>query len=289
MKTLEYLSDPSLRSLFVPALVASVALAVMCSLLSVLVVLKRMAFIGQGISHAAFGGIGIAVALGVAGSSSPRDAFLTFLIVLVFCLGSGVLIAALTGRGGQPSPRSAGKEPDTIIGVVLVGAMSLGAVLLHLFSTRAVSWETFLFGDILSVGVFDAVLAWVLALATIAVLFLTRRKLIFWAFDGATARAMGVPDRLMQLLLLLLLSLATVTAMKLAGVVLATALLVLPGATALRCSGKLSTVLLLSGVFSIVGVLGGIVLSFERDWLPGASIVLLMCTFYIAALLIRRT
>ena len=58
MKTLEYFSDPLLRDQFLPAFLAGLALAVLCSLLSVLVVLKRMAFIGQGISHAAFGGIG---------------------------------------------------------------------------------------------------------------------------------------------------------------------------------------------------------------------------------------
>lgn len=288
MKTIEYLSDPMLRDSFLPAFVAGLALAVLCSLLSVLVVLKRMAFIGQGISHAAFGGIGIAAAVGVAGSTAAGASLATFFIVLAFCLGSGLLIAGLSKRAGESGNLNAGKEADTVIGIVLVAAMSLGAILLHKFSQRTVSWESYLFGSILDVYWTDAIIAWVVALLTLATLFVTRRKLIFWAFDAATARAMGVPDRAMNLLLLLLVSVATVTAMKLAGVVLATALLVLPGATALRLSGKGATVLVLSSIVSVVGVLAGMVMSFELDWLPGATIVGTLSLMYAGAWIAKR-
>jgi len=288
MQTIEYLQNPDLRDQFLPAIIAGCALGVLCSLLSVLVVLKRMAFIGQGISHAAFGGIGIAAAVGVAGSSAAGASLATFFIVLAFCLGSGLLIAALSKRAGESGGTNAGKEADTIIGIVLVAAMSFGAILLHRFSTKTVSWETFLFGSILEVYWTDAIIAWVVALATVATLFITRRKLIFWAFDPATARAMGVPDRAMNVLLLLLVSVATVTAMKLAGVVLATALLVLPGATALRLAWRGARVLLLAGVISVVGVLAGLVLSFELNWLPGATIVTVLSVVYAVAWAITR-
>ena len=87
MQTIEYLQNPDLRDQFLPAIIAGCALGVLCSLLSVLVVLKRMAFIGQGISHAAFGGIGIAAAVGVAGSSAAGASLATFFIVLALHLG----------------------------------------------------------------------------------------------------------------------------------------------------------------------------------------------------------
>jgi ABC-type Mn2+/Zn2+ transport system permease subunit len=288
MKTLEYFSDPLLREQFLPAFLAGLALAVLCSLLSVLVVLKRMAFIGQGISHAAFGGIGIAAAVGVAGSSAAGASLATFFIVVAFCLASGLLIAGMSRRAGEGASRNAGKEADTVIGIVLVGAMSMGAILLHKFSTRTVSWESYLFGSILDVYWTDAIIAWVVAIGTTITLFLTRRKLVFWAFDAATARAMGVPDRAMNLLLLLLISVATVTAMKLAGVVLATALLVLPGATALLLSWRSSRVLALSVLLSVFGVLAGLVLSFELEWLPGATIVGVLSVCYGVAWLVKR-
>jgi ABC-type Mn2+/Zn2+ transport system permease subunit len=99
---------------------------------------------------------------------------------------------------------------------------------------------------------------------------------------------MGVPDRAMNLLLLLLISVATVTAMKLAGVVLATALLVLPGATALLLSWRSSRVLALSVLLSVFGVLAGLVLSFELEWLPGATIVGVLSVCYGVAWLVKR-
>jgi len=84
----------------------------------------------------------------------------------------------------------------------------------------------------------------------------------------------------MNVLLMVLLSLATVTAMKLAGVVLATAMLVLPGALALRVSSRSRVVLVLACVAAVLGVLGGIVVSFEWNWPTGASIVMVLAGMF---------
>ncbi len=118
MKTLHYLTDPDLAPIFWPPVVTALAVAAMCSLVSVLVVLKRLAFIGQGISHAALGGVGVAVALGFVGAGLGH-ATGQFVVVLAFCLGSALLIGAMSEKGKT--------EGDTAIGVVLVGTMSLGA------------------------------------------------------------------------------------------------------------------------------------------------------------------
>jgi ABC-type Mn2+/Zn2+ transport system permease subunit len=276
MKTIDYLTQ---SGLFWPAVVAGLAIATLCALLSVLVVLKRMAFIGQGISHAALGGIGVAAAAGVLGSATGAGLAAQFAIVLAFCLGSGLLIGWMSRRRGA----AASLEADTAIGIVLVASMSLGAVLLHAYSRSTVSWESFLFGSLMDVGWPDAWIAWGVALATLATLWLARRPLLFWAFDASGAAASGVRGFAMQLVLLTLLSLATVTAMKLAGVVLATAMLVLPGAAALRLSDRLWRVLCLAGAFALLGVCGGLVISFELDWLPGASIVAALCAIFALA------
>lgn len=285
MRTLEYLSDPALRGLYWPAVITGLALAALCALLSVLVVLKRLAFIGQGISHAALGGLGVAAACGVLGVGLSAGAFVAqYAIVLAFCIASGLLIAQMTRRAGDGRGAARGvDEADTAIGIVLVASMSLGAILLHQFSRTTVSWESFLFGSILDVALPDALVAWCVAIATLLTLWWVRRPLLFWAFDGASARAMGVSERGMSLLLLTLLALATVTAMKLAGVVLATAMLVLPGATALRLSRRLAPVLALAMGCALLGVLGGLLLSFELDWLPGASIVTVLTLLFVLA------
>jgi len=277
VNTWRYLTDPSLAGLYWPGIAAALALVLMCALLSVVVVLKRLAFIGQGISHAAFGGVGIAAIAGLAATGAapaPMHGVPQFLIVLGFCVGAALLIGFLTDRGAA--------RADTVIGIVLVASMAIGAILIAR-SRNNLSWESFLFGSLLSVNRADAVMGWALAALTLAGLWLMRRSLIFWAFDEPAAVAFGVRAAPVKMLLMLLLAGATVTAMKLAGVVLATALLVMPGAIALRLSVRLASVLLLSVAAAAAAILGGIVVSFEFDLPTGACIVCVMTVLYALA------
>lgn len=270
VRTIEYLFGPD-SALFWPGVVAGAAIAVQGALLSVFVALKRMAFIGQGVSHAAFGGIGLAALLGVtAGATMP--------LVAVFCVLTALGVA--WGAGKRSS------KADELIGLFLVGSMALGAIAatLHLRmhgGARALpSWDALLFGSILSVGPRDAAMAWGSAIVTATALFLARRGLVFWSYDEPAAEAFGVRTRAMQSLLLVLLALAVVTAMKLAGVVLATALLVAPGASALKLSDRLSGVFAWSLGLSALGVGAGLAASFELDLPPGACVVGALIAIY---------
>lgn len=271
MKTWEYLANPEMAGLVWPALFAGLAIAVLCSTLSVLVVLRRMAFIGQGISHAAFGGVGVAACVATAWHGAGALPAVQFAIVLVFCFGAAMLIGLIAARGKT--------EADSAIGIVLVFAMAMGAVLLRAAGTNT-AVESFLFGDILTVRWADAALAWGAAGVVVGVLWVARRPMRFWAFDEPAAAAWGVPSRAMSLLLLAMLALATVTAMKLAGVVLTTAMLVLPGASALRVSRRWRTVQGACGAVALLGVAGGIVASFELDLAVGPAIVLVLTLLY---------
>ncbi len=282
MTTLRYLSDPTMAGLLLPGIVAALAIAVLCAGLSTLVVLKRMAFIGQGISHAAFGGIGVAAVLGLAASPSgpaPAGGLWQFLIVTAFCLAAALGVGWIARRGRT--------EPDTAIGIILVGSMALGAILLG-FARSGVAWESILFGSVLNASWTETALAVALTLAVAAILVHVRRPMLFWGFDEPAAEAFGVSVRAMRLLLLLLLALATVAAMRLAGVVLATALLVLPAAGALRTSRRLGAVLARSVSIGVVGVSGGLVLSFEAGLQPGASIVMVLALLFGGACAVGR-
>lgn len=267
MNTLRYLTDPQLAPLFLPGLITGLAMAIMCSCLSVLVVLKRMSFIGQGISHAAFGGMGIAAILGLTGLGA--SAVGQFGIVVAFCLASALMIAWLSSRGSTSS--------DTAIGIVLVGSMCLGAILLHLAIQRRGSggpgWESILFGSIYGLSITEAWVAVIVAILVLAAIWWFRRPLIFWAFDEPSSAAFGIPGRAMRNLLLVLLCLAIVTAMKVSGVVLATAMLVLPAASALCLSDRLWRALVLAELIGLAGVLAGTILSMELEWPPGPSVV----------------
>lgn len=274
MQTLEFLSDPELRAIYLPAILGGLAVVLMCGLLSVFVVLKRLSFVGQGVSHSAFGGLGVAAvvaALVPSISGSGTD----FIIVVAFCIGAALGMAALSDRRSL--------HADTAIGIVLVAAMALGAILVEFArglaqrsgsGVRVQSWESILFGSISGIGAGDALLAWGLAALVAIVMFAVRRPLLFWAFDETSAPAFGVPGPALRLVLMVLLAVAVVTAMKLAGVILATALLVLPGAAALRLSDRLWTVVVLALGAGVVSLLAGLVIHFELNWQPGPSIVL---------------
>lgn len=303
MRTIEYLTDPNLAPIYAPSLVAGLAIALVCGVLSVPVVLKRLAFVGQGVSHAAFGGVGLAFILGISGIAAPdatpaqalAQELGLFGIVLGFCVLAALGIARLT-RSGQT-------RPDTAIGIVLVGAMAIGFLLIQVDSqlaeaarqrgadagVRPPSVEAVLFGSFLAVGWADAVLAWGVALGALGVTALTRRPMLFWAFDEPAALAFGVPVERVRTILLVLLSLTIVTTMRLAGVVLATALLVLPGAIALRLSLRLVPVVAWSIAMAIVGVLVGLIASFELDLQPGPCIVGVLVALFTAAIGLSRT
>jgi ABC-type Mn2+/Zn2+ transport system permease subunit len=286
LNTFTYLFNPDYAALFWPPVVTGLAIAVLSAALSVLVVLKRLAFVGQGVSHAAFGGVGLAFVFGLtgavgatAGEAFARDLGL-FVVVLAFCVAAALAIARLSDRGTT--------RPDTAIGIVLVASMAVG-FLLHRWSVSLAGRggrppppgiEAVLFGSILDVGFSDIVLAWIVVAVVCATLWYVRRPLLFWVFDEPAAEAFGVAGGRMKTLLMVLLALAIVLTMRLAGVVLATAMLVLPGAAALQLSDRMGRVLWLSLAAAVVGVLGGLVASFEWDLQPGPCIVLALAGLY---------
>lgn len=276
MKTVQLLTDPDyadMRHIVLIAMVAGLSVVVMCGILSPLVVIKRLGFVGQGVSHSAFGGIGIAAVLGAAGWIVPGGGA-EFAVIVAFCIAAALGMASVSDRRTTPV--------DTAIGMFLVGSMALGAVLVQASGTQA-SWESILFGSILVAGEREAIAGWVLACAISLAAWWWRRPMLFWTFDEESASAFGVPAKRMKLTLMILLTLAVVTAMKLAGVILATALLVLPGAIALRLSDRLWSVMALSVGAGVVGLLGGFVASIEFNWQAGPSMVLVLTLLFAAA------
>ena len=273
MGTYSLLTEPDLsdmRHIVLTALVAGLSVVVMCGILSPLVVVKRLGFVGQGVSHSAFGGIGIAAVLGAAGWLVPGGAA-EFAVIVAFCIAAALGMASVSDRRTTPV--------DTAIGMFLVGSMALGAVLVQASGSQT-SWESILFGSILVAGEREAAAGWMLAAAIALAAWWWRRPLLFWTFDEDSAAAFGVPARRMKLTLMILLTLAVVTAMKLAGVILATALLVLPGAIALRLSDRLWTVIGLSVCAGVVGLLGGFIASIEFNWQAGPSMVLVLTVLF---------
>lgn len=281
MEALQILREPYVQQ----AIVASLAIGVVCSLLSVLVVLKRMAFIGQGISHAGFGGIGTAALLGYTGLAHrwEQDG-----VVLVFCVATAMLIGVLS--------RSKRVESDTAIGILLAATMAWGAMAqnlrVELQAWPAYSkwvgafeytppWDTILFGSLLNVGAAGMWTAVALAIAVVLLCAGLFKELSFYAFDETVSRVYGVPATLLHYLVLIVLALVTVVSLRLVGIILVSALLVIPGATAMLLTRRLSAVLWTAGGIGVVSTMGGLGISLiVRKLSPGPCIVMVLTVIF---------
>jgi len=277
-----------------PAILAALVIAVMGGALSVFVVLKRLAFIGQGISHAAFGGVGIALVLGVHGATT-MGTIGQLSIVVAFSIAAALWIAALS--------RSHHGRIDTAIGLVLSASMALGFVLFTLAESKHGHddhghaahgsedqhhlIEDILFGNILSTDWTKAAIAIAVAIAILLVTWFNRRRFIFWAFDEPVVDAYGLSSKRTTNTFLVLLALAVVMAMQIAGVVLAAAMLVLPGAAALNLTSKLRPVFIYSILIGTAGAALGMFIGINAGYPAGPTIVLTQSILYLITLIIK--
>jgi zinc transport system permease protein len=268
------------------ALAGGAGLALVCGLLSVFVVLKRMSFIGEGIAHGAFGGVGIALLAGlfVAEIRPPlaRDG-----VVAVFCVATAVAIGYLSRRGRLTE--------DTAIGICLVAAMALGVLLLdvraHWLEGLIASGRVdrgsvgytpqlhdLLFGDILMLGWPEVIVNCGLALAVTLGVLMFFKELVFFIFDEETAEVFGIRTGLLYYGLLVALGLAVAATMRSLGVILVSALLILPGASARYWSNRIGRVTVISAVLAVAGLVAGLLLSIYLRYVSPAAVIVLTLT-----------
>jgi len=279
VETFKYLFGPT-ASVFWPGVIAALSVALVAGLLSPLVVVRRLAFVGQGVSHAAFAGLGLALVITWATGGAVAGAGLTSAMLMLVSLAAGALMARLSSSA--PGTNAASPSGDTAIGVVMVAGMAIGYLLTRLAAGHVreltgrtpPDLESVMFGSVVSVSWPDAWITLLMCAAVVGVAWWHRRAIVLWAIDEEGAEAFGVRTSRVRLLAMLLLSVLVVMAVRVAGVVLATAVLVLPGAAALRCRRQFSGVLIWSVALSVGAVLAGGIAAFELDLPPGPAIVL---------------
>lgn len=252
------------------ALLAAVWIGVVCGALGFFVVLRRLAFIGVGISHSAIGGVALGVVLGL----SP--------------LATGAAFAAAVALAIAVVGRRGGLSEDTVIGVFFSGSMALGVVLFSLERGYQQDLFGYLFGNVLAVSAGELAVLGTLGAAVLAALALGFRPLFFTAFDEEVARAYGHPVDALNAALLVLLAATVVIGVRLVGVILVEALLVIPAATAAIWAQHYRGQLLLSmGLGASAGVVG-LALAYQLDLAAGGSIVLVAVAAFLLSVVVRR-
>ena len=274
-------------SSILPALFTATAIALSCAILSVFVVSRRWAFIGEGIAHSGFGGAGTVWLLILLFPKLGGEGmeWLPYLGVVVFCIATAIGIGYFTRSGSINS--------DAAIGIFLVASLAWGIlaqyIYRHVRGVDPVGWDTFLFGDMRGLSVQFAIGAVLLCLAVVAIVVGLGREIVAYAFDPTTAEASGVRVGFIHYLLMILMSLTIVIGVRLAGNVLVTALLVLPGATALLLCRTLRSAVLMSLVVAIIGAVGGLGIHFWRAFIPtGPAIVLILFGQFLIAYAVQK-
>ena len=268
----------------VPAVATTAAVAVACAVLSVFVVSRRWAFIGEGISHSGFGGAGTVWLLALA--FPALDAlWAVYAGVILSCLATGAGIAYFSRARAAGPART---NTDAVIGIFLVASVAWGLLAQHVYRTSRgavpTGFDDFFLGNMTGLSPQFAVAAVLLCAAVVAVVGLLGKEIVYYCFDPAMAAASGVAAPFVHYLLILLVTVTIVVGARVAGSILVTALLVLPGATALLLSDRLRTTLAASVIVGLVGAAGGTLVRWRWPFLPtGPAIVLVMFVSFVSA------
>jgi manganese/iron transport system permease protein/iron/zinc/copper transport system permease protein len=236
-------------------LVATVAGA-LCGLVGTFVVLRRMSYIGHGLSHAVFGGAAVAAVVGVN-----------------FFLGAGlwgVASALLIGRVARR--RIVGS--DAAIGVVTTASFALGLALFGLYGQARQSTEALLFGSVLGVDEIDIAVVVGVALASAVAVTLGYRALLFSTFDPEVAEVSGLRVDRLDALLMVVLAVVILATTQVLGAVLVAATLVIPATVARMLTDRFARMLWLSTAIGAACGFAGMVASYHLDIASGAAVVL---------------
>jgi manganese/iron transport system permease protein len=262
-----YLTDPWASEFMVRSLLALVMVSIVCAVMGSFVVVKGMAFIGDALAHASFGGVAAAFVLG--GS---------------IYLGAAVA-AILTSLGIVFVSRRAGLRFDTAIGVLFVGAFALGILIVSRQEGYMVDLFSFVFGNVLGVGQDDLLLIAAVGAAVLVLVALFYKELLFTAYDPAMAAAAGLPVAAVQYGLLGLIALAIVISLKAVGIVLVVAMLVTPAATAQLLVRRLHLIMVVGAGIGIVSSVVGLYLSYHADVAASAAVVLTATVLFLLTFL----
>ncbi len=250
------------------ALIAAVIVGAVSAVVGSFVILKGMAFIGDALPHASFGGVAIAFAAGFSLHLGGAIAALLAALAIGFIARRGLV------------------RYDTAIGIVFIAAFALGILIVSLQSGYVVDLFTFVFGNVLGVSWTDVWLTAGLGGFILAMVALFYKDLLFTAYDPSMAAASGVPVNAMQYGLLALIGLTVVIALQVMGIVLVLAMLVAPAATAQLLTRRLPPMMAVGALVGALSALGGLYIAWYADVSASAAIVLTATGFFFLAFLL---
>ncbi|MCB0019567.1 MAG: metal ABC transporter permease [Anaerolineales bacterium] len=265
---MSWLLEPLQFSFIVRALLAAVAVGIVCSVLGTYVVLQGMAFFGDALAHTILPGVVIA-----------------FLLGWPLALGA-LIVGILTALGiGWLTEKGELKE-DTAIGVIFAGMFALGIALLSTTGTYTVDLAHFLFGNLLGVTANDLWLIAGLSLVVLLTIIAFYKEFLVISFDEILAVTLRLPGRFLRYLLLVLIAITIVTSLQVVGLALMLAMFITPAATASLLSRRLPTMMVVAASIGAFSGVSGVYASYYLNVASGAAVVLVATFIFVLAFLL---
>jgi zinc transport system permease protein len=247
---------------FQKAFLAAIFASISCGIVGSYIVSRRIVFISGGITHASFGGIGLAFLLGF----NP--------------LAGAVIFAVGAALGIQFFTKVAKVREDSSIAIFWSFGMALGIIFVFITPGYTPNLMSYLFGNILTVTISE--LIWMFALNLVIIFFFSVyfRKILYIAFDEEFARASGLPVALFNYITITLIALTVVLNIRVVGIILILSLLTIPQATANLFTKNFKSLLILSSVIAFLGTMAGLFISYFMDIPSGATIIFTLVVIF---------
>lgn len=264
---MSYLTEPFQYDFFARALIVTVLIGALAGAIGPFILVRRMAYIGQGMSQSILGGVALGVTWGL-------DLYI------------GAFAAAGIAAGLIYFVRGRGLPVDTAIGIVASALFAVGVAVVSSSRDRRLNSANLLFGNVLGVDTEDIILVTVVSLIAGIVLFTNYKKMLAVTHNAAVAAAHGVGAKIMEIVFSALLAMVVVTALRVLGVLLVAATLLIPAATATMTLRSFSSITIASTLLGVAFAVIGLFLSFHRNIASGPAIVLVGAAVFVLNMMV---
>ena len=251
------------------AIISGIAISLICSTVGLFLVLRKYSLFGDALAHSAFGGVALGLFLGV------------------YPLWAAYVVSILSALALTKIRQKFDISGDAIIAILLSSGIAIGIVLISLSGGFSIDIFSFLFGSILLVSTENVIIVLGLCAAIFIILITGYKKFMYITFSEEQAQVSGIPVQKLNYLLIAIAGVTVVTSMQLVGVLLVSALFVIPNVTAMMFKRSFKQTIILSMSFSVFSTVAGIMISYPLDIAPSGMVVLLAIMLFIGSLIIK--
>ena len=251
------------------AIISGIAISLICSTVGLFLVLRKYSLFGDALAHSAFGGVALGLFLGF------------------YPLWAAYAVSILSALGLTKIRQKFDISGDAIVAILLSSGIAVGIVLISLSGGFSIDIFSFLFGSVLLVSTENVIGILGMCAAILIILIIGYKKFMYITFSEEQARVSGIRVEKLNYLLIAIAGITVVTSMQLVGVLLVSALFVIPNVTAMMFKRSFKQTIILSMSFSVFSTVAGILISYPLDIAPSGMVVLLAITLFIGSLVMK--